>query len=75
VTVCTKFRGRTAESTPLTVRHCSVEVTLNDPDATTEVAFPPAPVVPLIPMSHLDTNDNETATPPETPAANTETPS
>ncbi|PSQ21183.1 hypothetical protein BRD06_11565 [Halobacteriales archaeon QS_9_67_15] len=72
--VCTTFRGRTAESTPLTVRHRSVEVTLDDPDATTEVSFP-APVVPLIPVPHLDTNDNETATPPEIPAADTETPS
>ncbi|QLH80253.1 DUF7282 domain-containing protein [Halosimplex pelagicum] len=40
-------------------RHREVEVTLDDPDAVTEVPFPPAPTKPLIPMPHLDTDDDD----------------
>ncbi len=41
-------------------RHRMIEVTLDDPDAVAEVPFPPAPVKPLIPMPHLETDDDET---------------
>jgi len=39
--------------------HRAVEVAVDDPDAVAEVPFPPAPVKPLIPMPHLDTDDDE----------------
>ncbi|WP_135365329.1 twin-arginine translocation signal domain-containing protein [Halosimplex halophilum] len=40
-------------------RHRAVEVPLDDPEGLTEVTFPPAPARPLIPMPHLDTDDDE----------------
>jgi len=39
--------------------HRAVEVALDDPNAITEVPFPPAPAKPLIPMPHRDTDDDE----------------
>jgi hypothetical protein len=39
--------------------HRAVEVTLDDPGAITEVPFPPAPAKPLVPMPHLDTDDDD----------------
>ncbi|WP_436925901.1 twin-arginine translocation signal domain-containing protein [Halosimplex amylolyticum] len=41
-------------------RHREIEVTLDDPDAVAEVTFPPAPVKPLIPMPHMETDGDET---------------
>ncbi|ELZ27436.1 hypothetical protein C475_05940 [Halosimplex carlsbadense 2-9-1] len=39
--------------------HRAVEVALDDPSAIAEVPFPPAPAKPLVPMPHLDTDDDD----------------
>jgi len=41
-------------------RHRTIEVTLDDPDAVAEVAFPAPPVKPLIPMPHVETDGDQT---------------